>query len=543
MEKTKKILAVLLALILVTICFPTVSSADGEYTLSGSAHVQKLGDKEGTFDGQTLTLGTRGQSLRLEEVTINFENNTGYTGDIQYRVHVQNKGWTDWVNTGTAAGSRGECLRLEGIEMRVTGELANHYQVVYCAHIQTYGDAQGWVSGVTLAGTTGESKRLEEIRVKLMPLDSSASVGVSYHVHVQNNGWENTWKADGATSGTTGESKRLEGITINLTGSQYTGAISYKTHVQDIGWQDWVSNGEMSGTQGQSKRLEAIAIKLSGDVSNYYDVYYRVHAQNFGWMAWAKNGAYAGTSGYSYRLEAIQIVLMPKGRTPTATSSVSYAYKDGTKLSFTDFAKKYKTSDNMVGIDVSSWQGEVDFEKVAADGAEFVMIRALKYTGSEYYVDKYFKQNIKNAKAAGLKVGVYYNTKAADEATIRQHAKDLAELLDSTGITLDFPVAYDWESFSDMSELGVTYSDLNNLWYAFADEMEDNGYDTMLYSSKYYLNKFWDEQDHDVWLAHYTESTNYKGPYVMWQKGSNGRINGIDADVDLDVYYPNGVNQ
>lgn len=91
------------------------------------------------------------------------------------------------------------------------------------------------------------------------------------------------------------------------------GGISYSSHVQDIGWQDWKSNGDLSGTSNQSKRVEAIKIKLTGDVANYYDVYYRVHAQNYGWLDWAKNGEAAGTQGYSCRLEAIQIVLVKKG--------------------------------------------------------------------------------------------------------------------------------------------------------------------------------------------------------------------------------------
>jgi uncharacterized protein YjdB len=90
-------------------------------------------------------------------------------------------------------------------------------------------------------------------------------------------------------------------------------AIEYRTHVQDIGWQDWVNDGEMTGTSGRSLRLEAIDIRLTGEMAALYDVYCRVHAQNVGWMDWAKNGQSAGTAGFSYRLEVIQIVLVDKG--------------------------------------------------------------------------------------------------------------------------------------------------------------------------------------------------------------------------------------
>ena len=102
-------------------------------------------------------------------------------------------------------------------------------------------------------------------------------------------------------------------------------SVSYRTHVQNVGWQGWRADGAMSGTSGRSLRLEAIQISLTGSVSQLYDVWYRVHAQNVGWMGWAKNGAQAGTAGYSYRLEAIQVVLRPKGS--AASGSTANAFR------------------------------------------------------------------------------------------------------------------------------------------------------------------------------------------------------------------------
>lgn len=292
----------------------SVENKDYVYLLSGVAHVQDYGDTSATFDGTTLKLGTTGQSKRVEAITIYFDNNTGYSGTLQYRVHVQDIGWMDWVDAGQMAGTSGLAKRLEGIEMRLTGDLANYYSVQYSVHIQDYGDSQGWVCDGALAGTTGESKRLEEVRVKLVPRSSSNTTSVKYRVHVQDLGWESSWATDGSMSGTSGQSKRLEGIEIFLSGAQYAGGITYRTHIQDIGWEtEWKSNGEMSGTQGQAKRLEAIEIMLTGDIAYYYDIYYRVHAEDYGWLGWAKNGQSAGTAGFGKRLEAIEIVLVPKG--------------------------------------------------------------------------------------------------------------------------------------------------------------------------------------------------------------------------------------
>ena len=298
------------------------------FTLSGSAHVQDIGNV-GAEQDETglLKLGTEGQAKRLEAITINFTNNSGIEGSLEYRVHVQDIGWQDWIGAGSMAGTEGMSKRLEGIEIRLTGALADTYAVEYSAHIQDYGDAQGNVYDGALAGTTGESKRVEEIRVRIVERAAYSTMGVSYRTHVQDQGWENTWSYDGSPSGTTGKSRRLEGITISLTGAQYSGGIKYNTHVQDYGWLTTkAKDGEMSGTQGQSKRLEAITIELTGDVANYYDVYYRVHAQDIGWMGWAKNGENAGTAGGGKRLESIQIVLVAKnGANPGSRAGISSA--------------------------------------------------------------------------------------------------------------------------------------------------------------------------------------------------------------------------
>ena len=329
---TGKIVSSLISALLVISSLPllntgTVNAATTGITLSGTCHVQDYGDTAGSWDAATgiLTLGTRGQSKRVEAITINLENTTGYSGTLQYRVHVQDIGWQDYRSAGEMAGTAGQSKRLEGIEMYLTGELAQYYTVEYAVHIQDYGDAQGFVSDGALAGTTGESKRLEEVQVRIVPRGTGSSMSVNYRVHRQDYGWESTWVKDGAESGTTGQSKRLEGIEIHLTGNQYSGSIIYHTHVQNIGWEsDWSKDGEMSGTQGMSYRLEGIEIKLTGQIADYYDVYYRVHAQDYGWLGWAKNGQMSGTSGMSKRLEAIQIVLVAKnGAAPGNVAGVS----------------------------------------------------------------------------------------------------------------------------------------------------------------------------------------------------------------------------
>lgn len=154
---------------------------------------------------------------------------------------------------------------------------------------------------------------------------SALTPTVMYTTHVQNIGWQN-YVSDSAVSGTTGSGLRLEAIKMYVANSSYSGGISYKCHVQNIGWQDYVSDNGVSGTSGYGYRLEAIQIELYGDLSNHYDVYYRVHAQNVGWLDWASNGKPAGTAGYSYRLEAIQIILVKKGEAAPGSTSIPYKH-------------------------------------------------------------------------------------------------------------------------------------------------------------------------------------------------------------------------
>lgn len=183
---------------------------------------------------------------------------------------------------------------------------------------------------------------------------------VTYQTHVQDYGWQE-WKNNGEMSGTSGQSKRLEGINIKL--QNLSGSVEYQTHVQDIGWQGWKSNGVMSGTSGQSKRLEAIKIKLSGDAANKYDIYYRVHAQDYGWLGWAKNGESAGSEGYSKRLEGIEIKLVKKGGAAPGSTSRPFVCKTIT----------YQTHVQNIG-----WQAEKADGEVSGTSGQSLRLEAIK---------------------------------------------------------------------------------------------------------------------------------------------------------------------
>lgn len=162
---------------------------------------------------------------------------------------------------------------------------------------------------------------------------ANATMDCSYRTHVQNVGWQ-SFVSNGTISGTEGQGLRLEGIEVKLENVSGDVGIEYATHVQNVGWQNYVKNGAMSGTYGQSLRLEAIKIRLIGADAENYDLYYQVHAENFGWLDWAKNDASAGTEGFGLRLEAIKIMVVPKGdpapgvtARPFVTTNIQMTYQ------------------------------------------------------------------------------------------------------------------------------------------------------------------------------------------------------------------------
>lgn len=134
-----------------------------EIKVSYSTHVQNIGDQ--AFVSNGAIAGTSGQSLRLESIRINLEN---IEGSIEYRTHIQNIGWeTSWRKDGERSGTSGRSLRLEAIQIRLTGKIAEEYDVYYRVHAQNVG-WMGWAKNGESAGTSGHSFRLEGIEIVLV---------------------------------------------------------------------------------------------------------------------------------------------------------------------------------------------------------------------------------------------------------------------------------------------------------------------------------------------------------------------------------------
>ena len=204
---------------------------------------------------------------------------------------------------------------------------------------------------------------------------------------------------------------------------------------------------------------------------------------------------------------------------------------------FEDVVKTYKTKNTKIGIDISSFQGKVDFKKLKESGVEFVMIRVGGTRGidTDYFIDEQFENNIINANKYGIDAGIYFYSYANSIESAKKDAKWVLKQIEDYKI--DLPIAFDWENWKYYNDYHLSFFGLTSMAESFIDVIEDAGYQGMIYSSKTYLENIWLPSNKDIWLAHYTDKTNYQGSYRMWQMCENGRVSGISNAVDIDILY------
>lgn len=282
------------------------------------------------YDGSTC--GNQDKDEKLEALKIQIYNQNA-EGEIQYRTHIQYAGWTDWVSGGSISGMVSSGFQMEAIEIRLTGKLEELYDIYYRVYVQDYGWLD-WAKNSLPAGTEGHSKQIKALEIKTVGKGEAApghirnpyygNVQIHYQTHVQYIGWQN-YVDNGELSGTTGRSFRLEAFKVKLSNNTHLeGNVVYAAHVQDHGWQEWVTEQQVAGSEGEARRLEAVQIKLTEQLDELYDIYYRVHIQDYGWLDWAKNGEKAGSEGLSKRLEGLEIMLVYKGESAPGQTNRPY---------------------------------------------------------------------------------------------------------------------------------------------------------------------------------------------------------------------------
>lgn len=193
------------------------------------------------------------------------------------------------------------------------------------------------------------------------------------------------------------------------------------------------------------------------------------------------------------------------------------------------------------GIDVSTFQGEVDWRAVRAAGAEFAILRAA-YRGYEtgrLVPDETFFRNVEGAADAGLHVGVYLYSQALSEAEAVEEADYLLELI--AGYPVDYPVVYDQEEYTAARSRtdGLTGEQATKNALAFCARIHEAGYLPMIYVNHDWAHNMYDMEQLDhypVWYADYTLSPDLPGGFAMWQYTDAGRIDGIEGAVDMNLF-------
>ncbi len=223
----------------------------------------------------------------------------------------------------------------------------------------------------------------------------------------------------------------------------------------------------------------------------------------------------------------------------------SYDYKG---LKFQDGRYSYSENGTQIsktGIDVSYHQGEIDWQRVAADGIDFVILRVgyRGYETGEINLDERFHTYINGALDAGLEVGVYFFSQAVTTEEAVEEANFVMEQVQRYDIT--FPIVYDWEIME--SETARTNEiapyTVTECAAAFCDTIADGGYTPMVYGSlKFALFKLDMSKlkDYGFWYAEYKHGYSepmYPYDFKIWQYASDGRVDGINGDVDLNICF------
>lgn len=217
--------------------------------------------------------------------------------------------------------------------------------------------------------------------------------------------------------------------------------------------------------------------------------------------------------------------------------SPEFFVRDGNgRMTYSDSSVKTYT-----GIDVSVFQGDIDWDAVKNDGIDFVMLRVgYRGYGQKGIMgkDDKFDSNYEGAKKAGLKVGAYFFSQATNESEAREEA---AFVLDAVrDCPLDYPIAFDWE-FVDNDEArtnGMTSEDITVCAKAFCEAIKSAGKVPVIYfncETGYFNYDLPQVKDYGFWLAEYYDTPSFYYNYKMWQYSKTGSVDGISGDVDMNI--------
>lgn len=188
------------------------------------------------------------------------------------------------------------------------------------------------------------------------------------------------------------------------------------------------------------------------------------------------------------------------------------------------------------GIDVSTWQGDINWNKVKADGIEFAMLRSsFGKENPDKQTDNKFWQNYRNAKAAGVPIGAYHYSYATTVEDAKKEADFFLSIV--KGCQFEYPIAFDIE---DPSQMYLGKDRITDIIMTFCERVQAAGYYVSLYTNLDWISNRIDmsrAKAFDIWLAQWSSKPTYSGNFGMWQYTSSGSVNGISGNVDMNIAY------
>jgi len=499
------------------------SDALSKVSLKVRPYVQDKGWKKWVNAGKkagTTSKGLRGVRIKLTGL------GNGVTGSIKYRTYDKGKGWGKTVKNGKSSGRTS--TPVQAVKIWLTGSLANHYDVLYRVYVKGQG-WQPWVKNKAKSGITKKDAYACAVQVKLSPKTEDAigranAVGVRYEARLKDTGWL-MWAGDGRTAGKAAKNKVIDGFVLALDAGTIGGGVEYRAYIQGQRWsQGWKKSGRTVGVKG--KRIEGLQFKLTGNIASKYDIYYRTYIYGEGWLGWAKNGAASGGPGAKLPIAAVQIKLMAKGAPAPSSNGRKAAVAGPSRLD---------------GIDISSWQPDININKVDAD---FVIVKA---TGGKGYTNPYFQLQANATLKSGKLLGLYHF--ARERSCSGTAIQEADYFVKAAGPYIGRAVlVLDWEADALLLGPGWAKKFLDRVY-------KKTGVKPLIYMSKSRIHSYdWNAvaANYKLWVAQYpnynkpgyqsdpwTDASSF-GPWgtpTIFQYASTGRISGYGGDLDLNLFY------
>lgn len=231
----------------------------------------------------------------------------------------------------------------------------------------------------------------------------------------------------------------------------------------------------------------------------------------------------------------------------TIDNATYYFDKNGNKVTGTQVIQGVQYTFNSsgvrsgtVGIDVSKFQSSINWTKVKNAGINFVMIRCgyRGYGTGVLVEDPMFASHISGAKAAGLRVGVYFFSQATNEAEAVEEASMAVKLANRYGINMPIAIDSEYAAGGAGRADGLSRSARTSITIAFCNTVANAGHTPMVYASKSWfsdhLNVSQFPGSYRIWVAHYADKCGYTGRYDMWQYTSKGKVDGVSGNVDMN---------